>query len=99
MVYEMQLRGIELRAPSYKVSHPTRYIIDENALLLPYSAIEGCGENAARKIYEVIQSGDFISIDDIRTKSSLNKSVLEKLTESGFFGDLPETAQLSLFDF
>ncbi|MCL1881429.1 MAG: PolC-type DNA polymerase III [Oscillospiraceae bacterium] len=98
MVYEMQLRGIELKAPHYKKSHPTRYMISDNSLILPYSAIEGCGENAARRIYEVIEGGEYLCIDDIRTKSALNKTVLEKLSDTGFFGDLPETAQMSLFD-
>ncbi|MCL1831816.1 MAG: PolC-type DNA polymerase III [Oscillospiraceae bacterium] len=98
MVYEMQLRGFRMLAPYYKSSHPTRYIIEDDALRLPYSAIEGCGENAARRIHEVIQGGDFICIEDIQSKSSLNKTVLEKLTNTGFFGDLPVSAQMSLFD-
>jgi DNA polymerase-3 subunit alpha (Gram-positive type) len=98
MVYEMQLRGINLLPAFYKNSHPTRYVADGNALRLPYSAIEGCGENAANRLYEVVQNGDFICVDDIQAKSSLNKTVLEKLTQIGFFGDLPQAAQISLFD-
>ncbi|MCL2754746.1 MAG: PolC-type DNA polymerase III, partial [Oscillospiraceae bacterium] len=100
MVYELALRGITLLPPFYKTSHPTRYILEgESSLRLPYSVIEGCGENAANRIHEVIQSREFICVDDIRTKSSLNKTVLEKLTAAGFFGDLPDSAQMSLTDF
>ncbi|MCL2070719.1 MAG: PolC-type DNA polymerase III [Oscillospiraceae bacterium] len=98
MVYEMQLRGINLLPAYYKTSHPTRYIIEGDGLRLPYSAIDGCGENAARRLYEVIQSGDFICIDDIGSKSGLNKTVLEKLVQTEFFGDLPQSAQISLFE-
>jgi DNA polymerase-3 subunit alpha (Gram-positive type) len=98
MVYEMQLRGINVLPAYYKSSHPTRYIIEEDGLRLPYSAIEGCGENAARRLHEVIQSGSFICIDDIQSKSAMNKTVLEKLMQTGFFGNLPQSAQISLFE-
>ncbi|MCL1789076.1 MAG: PolC-type DNA polymerase III, partial [Oscillospiraceae bacterium] len=98
MVYEMQLRGINLLPAYYETSHPTRYIIDGDSLRLPYSAIEGCGENAANRLHDVIQSGDFICIDNIQSKSGLNKTVLEKLIDAGFFGDLPQSAQISLFE-
>jgi len=98
MVYEAQLRGIELLPAFYKTSHPTRYIIEGDSLRLPYASVEGCGENAARRLYEVVQSGDFICVDDIQSKSGLNKTVLEKLVGTGFFGELPQSAQISLFD-
>jgi len=99
IVYEMQLRGIELLPAFYKSSDSVRYVIEGGNLRLPYSAVDGCGEKAARQIAEVIASGDFICIDDIQKKSGLNKTVLEKLTQIGFFGDLPESAQMSLFEF
>jgi DNA polymerase-3 subunit alpha (Gram-positive type) len=98
MVYEAQLRSINILPAVYKISHPTRYVIEGQRLRLPYAAIEGCGENAARRLYEVVQSGEFICIDDIQQKSGLNKTVLENLTLTGFFGDLPQSAQISLFD-
>jgi len=98
MVYEAQLRGIDVLGAHYQTSHPTRYIIDGDSLRLPYAAIEGCGANAAKKLYKVIQDGDFICVDDIQSKSKLNKTVLEKLLQTGFFGELPQSAQMSLFE-
>ncbi|MCL2634781.1 MAG: PolC-type DNA polymerase III [Oscillospiraceae bacterium] len=98
-VYEMQLRGIELLPAYYESSHPTKYIIEEAGLRLPYSAIGGCGATAANKLYEVIKSKDYVCVDDIQKKAGLNKTVMEKLTETGFFGQLPQSAQISLFEF
>jgi DNA polymerase-3 subunit alpha (Gram-positive type) len=98
MVYEAQLRGIEILPAFCEASHPTRYIREENGLRLPYAAIEGCGETAARKLYEVVKSGDFICIDDIQSKAGLNKNVLESLNQTRFFGKLPQSAQISLFE-
>jgi DNA polymerase-3 subunit alpha (Gram-positive type) len=98
MVYEAQLRGIEFLPAFYKTSHPIRYGIEGNALRLPYTAVDGCAANSAKRLYDVIQSGEFICIDDIQSKSALNKTVLENLSQTGFFGDLPQSAQISLFD-
>ncbi|MDR0223204.1 MAG: PolC-type DNA polymerase III [Oscillospiraceae bacterium] len=101
IVYEMLLRGIKLLPACYKNSHPVMYNIEETpekGLRLPYAAIEGCGESAARRLSEVIGSGDFVCVDDIQNKSGLNKTVMEKLTDTGFFGGLPQSAQISLFE-
>ncbi|MCL1866123.1 MAG: hypothetical protein FWF82_01800, partial [Oscillospiraceae bacterium] len=98
MVYEAQLRGIDILPAFYKTSAPRQYIVEGNGLRLPYTAVEGCADKAAWKLHEVVSSGDFICIDDIQTKSGLNKTVLEKLSQMNFFGDLPQSAQISLFD-
>jgi DNA polymerase-3 subunit alpha (Gram-positive type) len=99
LVYEMLCRGISFLPARYNKSDAAKYIIEENSLRLPFLAIEGCGENAANRLCEVIKSGDFISIDDIKIKSGLNNSVMERLGAMNVFGDLPQSAQLSLFDF
>ena len=99
LVHEMLCRGIKFLPVDYKKSHATKYVIEDGNLRLPFLAIEGCGENAANSLYEAIQNGDFISIEDIRSKASINGTVMDKLEEMGVFGDLPKTAQISLFDF
>jgi DNA polymerase-3 subunit alpha (Gram-positive type) len=104
MVYEAQLRGINFLPAFYKTSHPFEYTIEENGetpfpdIRLPYSAVEGCARNSAERLYEVVKSGEFICIDDIQSKSGMNKTVLENLNLSNFFGELPQSAQISLFD-
>ena len=98
LVYEMLLRGIKFLPTSYKRSHATRYIIEGKDLLLPFMAVSGCGESAAKKLTEVIAAGDYICIDDIQRGSGINNTVFEKLKEMKVFEDLPQSAQISLFD-
>ncbi|MDR2532768.1 MAG: PolC-type DNA polymerase III [Oscillospiraceae bacterium] len=99
LVYEMLCRGIKFLPVRYNKSAASRYIIEEGHLRLPFLAIDGCGENAANRVVDVINSGDFISVDDIKHKSGLNNTVMERLGAMNVFDGLPQSAQLSLFDF
>ena len=98
LVYEMLCRGIKFLPARYDKSDAASYEIEEGNLRLPFLAIEGCGENAANRLREVIKSGDFVSVDDIKIKSGLNNTVMERLGAMNVFGNLPQSAQLSLFE-
>lgn len=99
LVHEMLCRGIKFLPVHYEKSHATKYVIEDGSLRLPFLSVEGCGENAANSLYETIQKKDYISIEDIRSQSSLNGTVMDKLEEMGVFEGLPKSAQMSLFDF
>mgnify|MGYP006961039582 CR=1 FL=1 len=45
------------------------------------------------------KDGPFLSRDDLRTRSKLSKTVIDFMGDLGLLGDLPESNQLSLFDF
>ncbi|MCH5324931.1 MAG: PolC-type DNA polymerase III [Eubacterium sp.] len=97
LIYEMNLRGINFLPVDYKKSRATTYAIEGGDLRLPFLAVDGCGENAAIKIKEVLDKDDYICIDDIQTQSGLNSTVMQKLTDMNVFGDLPQSAQMSFF--
>ncbi len=97
LVYEMQLRGINFLPVDYKKSTATTYSIENGDLRLPFLAVEGCGENAAVKLKEVIDKGDFICLEDIQSQAGINSTVLAKLYDMNVFGDLPQSAQISFF--
>ena len=48
-------------------------------------------------LYDAIQKGGFISVEDIISTSGVNSSVIEKLKAQGVFEGLQDTAQLSFF--
>ncbi len=60
-------------------------------------AVDGCGENAAKGIKEVIDKKDFVSIEDIQIQGGINKTVMQKLEEMGVFEGLDKTAQMTFF--
>lgn len=97
LVYEMLDRGIKFLPVHYLKSDATKYVIEDGNLRLPFMAIDGCGENAAKKLKETIDGQAFVSIEDIQTGSGLGKTVIGKLEEMNVFEGLDKTAQMTLF--
>ena len=63
------------------------------------NSIDGLGERAADGIVEAAKDGPFLSKDDFRERSKASKTIVEMLDNLGILGDLPESNQISLFDF
>jgi len=98
VVYEMNLRGIELLPVDIYKSQATRFLIEGNAIRPPFSAVSGVGDNAAISIAEACQSGErFLSIEDFQAKTKANSAVITALEEAGCFEGMGKTNQLSLF--
>ena len=97
LVYEMNCRGINFLPVHYQKSDAVRYMVEDGNLRLPFMAIDGCGESAAKMLCEAIAKGGFVSIEDIAAASGVNGSVIEKLTAKGVFEGLQATAQMTFF--
>lgn len=97
LAFEMYKRNIKfLKVDIYK-SHPTKFLIENDDIRPPISALAGVGTNAAKSIAEAKKDGEFISKEDLRKRSKVSKTVIEALSEHGCLEGLPETNQLSLF--
>ncbi|MWV43510.1 PolC-type DNA polymerase III [Paenibacillus sp. HJL G12] len=97
MALEMTARGFSFKSIDLYRSEATRFIVDEDSLIPPFSAMQGIGDNAARNIAAAREHGEFLSIEDFQQKSKASKSIIELLTQLGCFRGLPESNQLSLF--
>ncbi|MEW9093900.1 MAG: PolC-type DNA polymerase III [Clostridiaceae bacterium] len=96
--HEMYLRGIKfLEADLYK-SHAEKFIIEEDGIRIPLSALNGVGVNAAKNIVEGIKLGEFISKEDLKIRGKATRTVIEALDNHGCLKGMPETNQLSLFN-
>ncbi|GIQ62452.1 hypothetical protein PACILC2_10200 [Paenibacillus cisolokensis] len=97
MALEMTARGFSFKPIDLYRSHATRFLIDGDSLIPPFSAIAGIGENAARNIAAAREQGEFLSIEDFQQKAKVSKTIVEMLAAMGCFRGLPESNQLSLF--
>ena len=98
VVYEMNLRGIELLPVDIQKSHATRFLIEDGAIRPPFSAVSGVGQNAAIGIAQCCQGGErFLSIEDFQAKTKANSAVIAALEEAGCFEGMGRSNQLSLF--
>ena len=64
-----------------------------------YASIDGLGDKAADQVVEAAKDGQFLSKDDLRTRAKLSKTIVDLMEELGIIEGLPESNQLSLFDF
>ena len=63
------------------------------------NCIDGMGDKAAEAVEEAAKDGAYLSLDDFRQRTKVSKTVIDLMAELGLFGDLPQSNQLSLFDF
>ncbi|MDE7362597.1 MAG: PolC-type DNA polymerase III [Oscillospiraceae bacterium] len=98
LVHEMMARGIEVLPVDAKLSNAVTYKVEDGKLRMPFMAVSGCGENAAVKLKEAIDSGECISIDEIQQVSGVNSTVIDKLKSMGVFNGFQQSAQFTLFD-
>ena len=97
MVYEMNLRGIELLPVDIYKSRATRFVIEDGKIRPPFNAIAGLGDNAAKQIEEGAKAGPFISREDFIKRTRANSAVMEKLDALGCLAGLPDSNQVTIF--
>ncbi len=97
IVLEAMARGIEFLPVDLYKSDQQQFLIQAGALRPPLASLQGVGVNAAARIVQAREEGEFISIEDLRQKSGVTKAVLETLRAHGCLQGLPETNQLTLF--
>ena len=99
LVREFYARGFEF-APIdiFQAGARTCRIVD-GKVMPALTAIDGMGEKAADAVVEAAKDGPFLSREDFWNRTKVPKTVVEKMFEMGLLGDLPETNQISLFDF
>lgn len=97
VVYEMYSRGFEFKPVDIYESEASVFKVADGKVLLPFLALSGVGENAAKAIVREREFGEFISVDDMKNRAGLNKTAIEALDKQGVTKSLPDTNQLSLF--
>ena len=99
LVQEMYARGFDFLPIDLFKAHSRNFQIMDGKIMPSLNSIDGLGEKAADAIVEAAKKGPFLSKDDFRERSKASKTIVELLDTLGILGDLPESNQISLFDF
>lgn len=97
LVMEMYERGINFLPIDLYKSHSTKFRIEEEGIRPPLNSIPGLGTVAAQGIEEAKKDGKFMSIDDLKIRSKVGKSVVELLEKAGCLKGMSQSNQMSLF--
>ena len=99
IVLEMYARGYDFVPIDIYKAKADRFQIIDGKIMPSFASIEGMGEKAAQQLYEAAQKGPFLSKEEINERAKIGKGAIEKMSELGILDGMPETNQLSLFDF
>ncbi len=99
IVQEMYARGLEFMPIDLYKAKAHRFQIIDGKLMPSLDSIEGLGEKAADAVVEAAAQGKFLSKDDFRERTKVSKTVIDLMDDLKLFGDIPQSNQMSLFDF
>ncbi len=97
LALEMLCRGYEFMPVSLEKSHYQKFDVVDGKVLLPFAALAGVGENAAKTLYNEVQNGPFATVEELKNRTKLNKTAMQALEDSGVLRGMPKTDQLSFF--
>ena len=78
---------------------PSDFQIVDGKLMPSLATIDGLGDKAADAVVDAAKQGKFLSKDDFRDRTKVSKTVIDLMDDLKLFGDIPQSNQMSLFDF
>ena len=94
---EMMARGFSFLPVDLYKSAAAKYLPEDGKLRLPFAALKGLGGNAASALEEAGKQGEYLSADEISTRSGVSKAVVDLLRTAGALDGLPESSQMTFF--
>ena len=98
---EMVQRGYKFENIDLYRSDATKFVVDHenNALIPPFTTIDGLGENNAITVIAEREIRPFTSKEDLLRRTKLTSTNVKDLSDMGVLDCLDENDQLSLFSF
>ena len=97
IVVEFYARGFKFCPIDLYRSDAKNFLPTEEGLLPPFSSLQGLGVNAAQSIVEGRKDGEFNTLEELKERTSLGRSLIDLLKENCVLDGIPETNQLCLF--
>lgn len=97
IILEMYARGIEFLPIDIYKSNGTKFTIEDGKIRVPLIAIAGLGGAVIDNIITEREIGKFISYEDLKRRTKVSQTIIEKLKMLNAIDSLSETNQISLF--
>ena len=97
LVREAMARGVKFLDVDLEKSDAFAFLPEDGKIRMPFNSLPGLGDTAAEKIVEARQSYDLYSIEELRLRTGISKTVVEILRRNRVLDKLTETNQFSFF--
>ena len=97
LVREALARKVEFLRVDLNKSDATAFLPENGKIRMPFNSLVGLGDTAAEKIIEARDKYEIFSVEDLRERTGISKSVIEILRRNHVLDGLSETNQFSLF--
>ncbi|MGL4944983.1 MAG: PolC-type DNA polymerase III [Fusobacteriaceae bacterium] len=97
IILEMRARGLEFLPIDVYKSQGIKFTIEDGKIRIPLIAMNGLGESVCDNIIAEREKGSFTSYEDLKRRTKVSGTIMEKLKEFKAIEKLSETNQKSLF--
>ena len=97
VVNEMYSRGFSFLPIHIYKSDAVRFQVTDGGIRPPLNSLPGLGTTAANAIVAARSEDEFVSVEDLRSRAKVSKTVIEILQQNGCLDGIPESSQMSLF--
>ena len=91
-------RGFKFGQLDLYRSEAVEFIIDGDTLIPPLWLWKVWAKMLPKQIVKARNEGEFLSKTELRKRGGLSSTLVEKMSDMGILGSMPEDNQLSLFD-
>ena len=97
MVREALARGVQFLGVDLYRSDATAFLPENGKIRMPFNSLSGLGDTAAEKIIHARENYDLYSVEELRLRTGISKTVIEILRRNHVLDGLTETNQFSFF--
>ena len=93
----MLARGIKVLPVDIYKSAAKMFVIEGDSIRLPFCSLSGVGEAAALSLAQGGKEGEYLSVEELKSRTGISTAVAETLKDAGALKNIPESSQMSLF--
>ncbi|MBR2343236.1 MAG: PolC-type DNA polymerase III [Clostridia bacterium] len=97
LVREAMARGVVFLGVDLQKSDAKAFLPEDGKIRMPFNSLPGLGDTAAEKIVEAREHYDLYSVEELRLRTGISKTVVEILRRNHVLDNLTETNQFSFF--